>query len=116
MERLIKSYGGYFNDFYKSLTPQEQEKFDYVLTALKTQQVISSKWIKCLGDGLYELRIEYNSNIYRVFFIFDKGNIVILFNGFQKKSQKTPKKEIELARKLMKLYYESKRNSSEKQS
>lgn len=106
MERKIKTYGGYFNEFYNTLNPQEQEKFDYVLTALKTQQVISTKWVKCLGNGLYELRIEYNSNIYRVFFIFDRGNIVILFNGFQKKSQKTPQKEIKIAKKLIKQYYE----------
>lgn len=59
-------------------------------------------------DGLYELRIEYNSNIFRIFFIFDEGNIVVLFNGFQKKSQKTPKKEIELALTLKRCYYEDK--------
>lgn len=54
----------------------------------------------------FELRVEYNGNIYRVFFIFDKGNIVILFNGFQKKSQKTPKNEIDKAIQIKKEYYE----------
>jgi phage-related protein len=51
-------------------------------------------------DGLYEVRIEYDSNIYRIFCCFDSGNLVVLFKGFQKKSQKTPRKEIDLALKL----------------
>ncbi len=51
------------------------------------------------------LRTEYNSNIYRVFFILDKGQIVVLFNGFQKKTQKTPNKEIEKALKIKEAYY-----------
>ena len=60
-------------------------------------------------DGLYEIRIEFESNIYRVFCCFDKGNLVVLFNGFQKKSQKTPKKEIELALKLKEEYFNTKK-------
>ena len=59
-------------------------------------------------EGLYELRIEYQSNIYRIFFCFDEGRIVILFNGFQKKTEKTPKKEIDKAKILRKEYYGSK--------
>ena len=62
-----------------------------------------------LNRSLYELRIEYNSNIYRIFFIFDEGKIVVLFNGFQKKTQKTPKSEIEKALKIKEEYYEYKR-------
>jgi phage-related protein len=60
-------------------------------------------------DGLYEIRIEFESNIYRIFCCFDKGNLVVLFNGFQKNSQKTPKKEIELALKLKNEYFNSKK-------
>lgn len=52
--------------------------------------------------------MEYNSNIYRVFFIFDNGNIVVLFNGFQKKTQKTPKSEIDKAIKIKEEYYANK--------
>lgn len=59
---------------------------------------------------LYELHMEFNGNIYRVFFIFDDGKIVILFNGFQKKSQKTPKKEIDKALKIKEAYYEYKKS------
>lgn len=56
--------------------------------------------------------MEYNSNIYRVFFIFDEGNIVVLFNGFQKKTQKTPKSEIEMALKLKSEYYADKQSQN----
>ena len=58
--------------------------------------------------GIYEIRVEVGSDIYRVFGFFDKGQLVILINGFQKKSQKTPKKEIELAEKLKKQYFDEK--------
>ena len=54
--------------------------------------------------GLYEVRVEVGSNIYRIFSFFDKGNLVILGNGFQKKTQKTPKQEIEKALKIMEEY------------
>ncbi|WP_349953065.1 type II toxin-antitoxin system RelE/ParE family toxin, partial [Bacteroides finegoldii] len=62
-----------------------------------------------IKDGLYELRIEWQGNIYRIFFCYDEGRIVILFNGFQKKTQKTPDREINKALKLKKEYYERKR-------
>ena len=58
--------------------------------------------------GLYEIRVEVGSNIFRVFAFFDKGNLIILVNGFQKKTQKTPKNEIELAEKLKKQYFNEK--------
>lgn len=59
--------------------------------------------------GLYEIRIEYESNTYRIFCCLDEGQIVVLFNGFQKKSQKTPPKEIELATRIMKEYFKEKK-------
>ena len=58
--------------------------------------------------GIYEIRVEVGSDIYRAFSFFDKGQLVILINGFQKKTQKTPKKEIELAEKLKKQYFDEK--------
>ena len=80
----------------------------YVLDMLKTQERLSEKFVKHIEDGIFELRAEYGGNIFRVFFIFDDGNVVLLFNGFQKKSQKTPKQEIDLARKLKREYYDEK--------
>ena len=67
-----------------------------------------------MGEGLFELRVEYESNIYRVVFIFDEGNIVVLFNGFQKKKQKTPKVEIEKALRIKNEYYAEKQNNSQR--
>ena len=105
-DRKIRAYKHYFTDFIDSLDENEAKKVFYVLDMLKTQERVSEKFVKYIKDDLFELRVEYNGNIYRVFFIFDRGNIVILFNGFQKKSQKTPKKEIEKAIQLKKEYYE----------
>lgn len=109
-ERSIIAYKHYFADFMKSIGRAEADKISYILDMLKTQERINEKFIKSIRDELYEIRAEYNGNIYRIFFIFDKGNIVILFNGFQKKTQKTPKNEIEKALKIKREYYESKRN------
>ena len=64
--------------------------------------------------GLYAIRIEFESNIYRIFCCFDKGNLVVLFNGFQKKTQKTPKKEIEKAMRIMQEYYDHKNKGDKK--
>ena len=67
---------------------------DYVLDVLKVQERVSERFVKYIRDGVYEIRASHDGNIYRAFFIFDEGNIVLLLNGFQKKSQKTPSKEI----------------------
>ena len=88
-----------------TLTEKEQEKMQYGLLLLKTQDRLPGKFVKFIRDGLYELRTEYSGNIYRVFFIFDEGAIVVLFNGFQKKTQKTPPSEIEKALKIKEAYY-----------
>ncbi len=105
MKRKIVTYGGYFERFMETLSEKAQEKVLYGLLLLKTQERLSAKFVKFIRDELYELRTEYNGNIYRVFFIFDKGQIVVLFNGFQKKTQKTPNNEIEKALKIKEAYY-----------
>ena len=62
------------------------------------------------SSGIYEIRVEVGSDIFSVFSFFDKGNLIILINGFQKKTQKTPKKELELAEKLKKQYFDEQQN------
>ena len=109
MKRRIITFGRYFGEFMEGLTAKEREKVDYGLALLKTQDRLPTKFVKHISDGLYELRTEYNGNIYRVFFIFDEGNIVVLFNGFQKKTQKTPSSEITKALMIKERYYEYKR-------
>lgn len=108
MNRKVRTYGGYFESFLSSLKEKEQEKILYGLLLLKTQERLSTKFVKYIKEGLYELRTEYGGNIFRVFFIFDEGNIVVLFNGFQKKTQKTPVSEIEKALKIKEAYYADK--------
>lgn len=110
MKRAIKAYGTYYKDFFDTLDRPTQEKILYGMLQLKTLERLPSKFVKHIRDGLYELRIEWKGNIYRIFFCFDEGNIVILFNGFQKKTQKTPEKEINKALKLKAEYEETKRN------
>ena len=113
MRRRILTFGGYFERFLESLTVKEREKIDYGLALLKTADRLPAKFVKHIVDGLYELRTEYNGNIYRVFFIFDEGKIVVLFNGFQKKSQKTPQNEIKRALRIMEEYHEYKRRNDQ---
>lgn len=110
VNRIIRTYGGYFERFLSTLTANEENKVQYALLLLKTQDRLSSKFVKSVEDGLYELRIEYAGNIYRIFFIFDEGAIVVLFNGFQKKTQKTPRKEIDKALRIKKEYYADKQS------
>ena len=108
MKRKITTYGGYFEAFLLTLSSKERIKLDYIISLLETKDRVPSKFIDYIRDGLYELRMEYNGNIYRVFFIFDDGNIVVLFNGFQKKTQKTPLSEIEKSLQIKEAYYASK--------
>lgn len=104
MNRKIITFGSYFHDFIKTLTDKERQKVNYGLLLLKEKDRIPTKFVRHIRDGIFELRTEYNSNIYRVFFVFDDGNIVVLFSGFQKKTQKTPKAEIEKAIRIKKEY------------
>lgn len=111
MDRRIVTYGGYFERFMQELTEKEQLKIKYGLLLLKSHDKISTKFVKHISNGIYELRTLYNGNIFRVFFIFDDGNVVVLFNGFRKKTQKTPQNEIELAIRIKESYYADKRSS-----
>ena len=114
MKRTIIAYGHYYNDFIETLSEKERLKLKYILSLLETSDRMPVKFMKYIRDGLYELRMEYESNIYRVFFIFDEGQIVVLFNGFQKKIQKTPENEINKALKIKEAYYGYKQSDDNK--
>ena len=77
-----------FYGLYLISQKEEARKIYYILDMLKVQERVSSKFVKYLREELYEIRAEYGGNIFRVFFIFDDGNIVILFNGFQKRHRR----------------------------
>lgn len=112
--RRIQTYGGYFEMFMNELDGDVRRKIDYGLLLLKTQERLSQKFVKHIKDGIYELRTKVGNDIYRVFFIFDEGNIVVLFNGFQKKTQKTPTNEINKAIQIKEQYYADKRSSNKR--
>ena len=103
-------------DFYLEQTSNVQIKIEYVLRIVRQVERISKKFFDHLEgtDGLYEIRVEADSNIFRIFCCFDDGNIVILFNGMQKKTQKTPKTEIDKAERLKKEYFELKNTGNGK--
>ena len=113
-KREIIFHGSNFMDFYVEQTVKVQQKIDFVLNLIKTVDRVPEKFLKCMAgsDGLYEVRVEWGSNIFRIFCCFDRGNLVVLFNAFQKKTQKTPRQELELAVKLMKDYFSKKNNLS----
>jgi len=98
MERKLRAYKTYFIDFVNSLKREEAEKIYYALDLLKIQNKISKKFVKYLREEIYELRAEY------------AGNIVVLFHGIKKKTQKTPEKEIKKAIQLKKEYYAGKQS------
>ena len=116
MIRKIEFHKNYFIDFYSKQNDKVQEKIDYVFKLIRQVERIPDKFFRHLTStsGLYEIRIEYQSNIFRIFCFFDKEKLIILLNGFQKKTQKTPKKEIELAEKLKKEYFKDKEAKNEK--
>jgi phage-related protein len=111
MTRQIIFHRDYFLDFYKDLDIKVKSKIQYVFELIKQVDRVPDKFLAPMTgyDGLFEIRIEYQSNIYRVFCCFDEGRLVILFNGFQKKTQKTPKTEIEKAMRLKNEYFELKK-------
>ena len=110
VERKIIYYKDYFCDFFGALDKGTKWKILYVLDMLKTQQQVSQKFVSYIRNGIYEIKVKHRGNIYRAFFIFDGGNIVVLFNGFQKKTQKAPQSEINKAIKLKKEYYANKQS------
>jgi phage-related protein len=109
--RTIIAYRHYFEDFLRGQPVKVQNKIYKILEIIEFQQSIPSKYIKHIegSDGLYETKFALGSDIWRVFCFFDEGRLVILLNGFQKKSQKTPKDEIKLAIRLRDEYYVEKR-------
>ena len=103
-------YKKYFDEFYSEQTDKVKGKIDDVLFLISVIEKVPRKFLDHMTgtNGLYEIRIELGSNIFRIFCCFDEGRLVVLFNGFQKKTQKTPKSEIEKAEKLKAEYFSQK--------
>ena len=111
MTRQIIFHGEYFLNFYKNLDIKVKSKIQYVFELIKQVDRVPEKFLAPMTgyEWLFEIRVEFQSNIYRIFCCFDEGRLVVLFNGFQKKTQKTPKDEIERAMRLKKEYYQLKK-------
>lgn len=108
--RHIVAFKDYFKDFKKKTPKKVIEKIYQVFIYIMSLEIIPSSIFKSIEgvQGLYEIRVEEEGNIYRIFCCMDEGNLIILFNAFQKKSQKAPKNEIEKAKRIMNEYYEQK--------
>ena len=112
--RQIIYFKSYFFDFFNAQTERVKDKIDYVLFLISVAERIPGKFFKYMEgtDGLFEIRLEFEGNIYRIFCCFDEGNLVILFNGFHKKSQKTPRKEVDKAIRVKNEYFREKNKKS----
>ncbi len=109
--RTIVTYKDYFEVFLMKQRQKVREKIVWTFLLIEEMQQIPDTYLKHLEgtEGLYEIRIQLGTDIFRIFCFFDAGKLVVLANGFQKKSQKTPKKEIDKALKIMEEYYENKK-------
>lgn len=108
--REVIAFKNYFEDFLLAQPIKVQDKIFKIIEAIETLERLPSNYLKFMSgtEGLYEARIQLGSNIWRVFCFFDNDKLVILLNGFQKKTQKTPKNEIDKAMRLMTEYYSQK--------
>lgn len=110
--RTIALYKDYFNDFYQKQRQKVKDKILWTFKLVETTEQIPKDYFEHIKgtDGLYEIRVKQGSDIFRIFCFFDKGKLVVTINGFQKKTQKTPKKEIQKALKIKKEYESEKKS------
>lgn len=104
--RTVTFYKDYFTEFFVKQREKVQDKITWTLELLEQLEKIPETYLKHIEntEGLYEIRVKQGSDIFRIFCFFDKGKLIVLANGFQKKVQKTPKKEIDKALKIKKDY------------
>jgi phage-related protein len=99
-------YKEYFNSFYRKQEPSVKKKLLEIFVNIENNEIIPKQFFKHITGkkGLYEIRLQFNKNTFRIFSFFDKGRLVILANGFNKKTQKTPRSEIQRAMNIKKEY------------
>jgi len=104
--RTIIFYKDYFQEFFEKQNKKVQAKIVWTFDLIEDLQRVPETYLKHLENtnGLYEIRVQHGSDIFRIFCFFDEGQLVVLANGFQKKTQKTPKQEIEIAQKIKEEY------------
>ncbi len=109
--RTITTYKENFEDFLSKQRQKVKDKIFWTFLLIEEGQIVPETYLKHIEgtEGLYEIRIQLANDIFRIFCFFDEGKLVVLANGFQKNTQKTPKQEISKALKIMEEYYESKK-------
>jgi phage-related protein len=114
--RHILLYKDYFTNFYNKQRNKVKEKIIWTFRIIETFQIVPIEYLKHIEgtSGLFEIRVQSGSDIYRIFCFFDAGNVIVIENGFQKKSQKTPRQEIEIALRIKKEYEREKREKDGK--
>ncbi len=112
--RTVVIYKSYFPDFFEKQTPKARDKILWVLKLIEEVETIPEIYLKHLSgtQGLYEVRVQQGNNIFRIFCFFVDGRLIVLMNGFQKKTQKTPSKELSKALIIKKEYDEEKENNN----
>ena len=108
--REVITYKNYFEDFFKEQNRKVQDKIIKVPDIMEQVDRVPSTYLKYIegANGLFEIRVQLGNNIFRIFCCFDGDRIVVLFSGFQKKTQKTPPGEIARAQRIMTEYYNDK--------
>ena len=107
--RNVRFYKNYFYDFFKRQNAKVQEKIAWTLELVEDLEIVPKKYLKHVQGDLYEIRVQHGTDIFRIFCFFDQGRLIVIMNGFQKKSQRTPKREIETA-KAIKREYEARKH------
>ena len=109
-KRNVGIYKDHFTKFYNKQSLVVRKKIDWTILLIQTIKIVPDKYLKHLtnSQGIWEIRVSAGNGIFRIFCFFDKGDLIILLSGFQKKTQKTPRKEIKRAERLKKEYYENK--------
>lgn len=112
--REVVTYKHYFEEFFVAQQPKIRDKIIKVLDIIEQVERLPSTYLKYIEgtNGLFEIRVQLGNNIFRIFCFFDGNRLVILLSGFQKKTQKTPQKEIDRAIRLMNDYYEEKKKDT----
>jgi phage-related protein len=109
--RTIVFYKNYFQEFFVLQRDKVKDKIIWTFELIEELQKIPETYLKHIEntDGLFEIRVQQGNDIFRIFCFFDRGQIVVIANGFQKKKKKTPKKEIERAIKIKEEYESEKK-------
>ena len=109
--RTVIFYKDYFSDFFQKQRQKVKDKIIWTFDLIEQLQKVPETYLKHLEgtDKLFEVRVQQGSDIFRIFCFFDEGKLIVIINGFQKKTDKTPKKEIEKALKIKEEYYNEKK-------